>query len=870
MHRFEEIRADPSGYFIVFRESSSGRAEAERCFQIANRTAFFTYELVMRLYANGYSEGMKDNKTITADGASTNSSKQSRRSRSPEKTEEQLRRDEQAQLRKDREADLEEEKKQRAKDFDPVKAAVESVRLELVEHLIRRIRADVAAPALYTYLDPGNHVAKRRLLNIGDARLSTVLFDEEDAEDRLKKPSPISTPNSRADPIERRTARLEYAALPTIRKAKGAAKLAAVRKQGLFDPFARRPAKDSSTRRAFRSLHYRLKDDSDEESEDETETRFSLARDTAEPESRASEADRDAHEEEEEDETDAEGRALKKTLASAWAGQEDDSMTEASFSVGPGDNETAISKTPEGKLITAKKRKLGLQMEATVKRQKRSDEDLFGVSIGIVETKFQDEEPAGQDMEVDDAQGLAGADAATTASSTPAPTTISDADADRKKKGGKKQKKTKKQIFEERQAQRQQQQQEVDTTIKKAEETPEPAPAVVATKAGGKTKTGKAATAANAAKATKGTAVQPAATLKTAKEIAEFVDKRRSMDPAIFANTMTRKLSMPREFKPTLDAFRSLGLRVLDLPDPKRLAKKLGSLVGKPSAKAAPNGYARKDEDIELFLWKHERLRQLNVDNRLDDRDGADVLDKANNDSRPRIDGYYVPNPTGCARTEGVKKILNSEKSKYLPHHLKVKRAREEREARAGKAGKAAAVAAAKVATEASVARGSSRANRVNQRRYIADLNDQKRTLGQDSDVLRFNQLKKRKKTVKFARSAIHNWGLYAMESIPKDDMIIEYVGQEVRQSVATIRERAYIRAGIGSSYLFRIDDATVIDATKKGGIARFINHSCMPNCTAKIIKVEGSKRIVIYALRDIAQSELSPSLSLSFTVAKC
>ncbi|CAK7274164.1 histone methyltransferase set1 [Sporothrix epigloea] len=168
-------------------------------------------------------------------------------------------------------------------------------------------------------------------------------------------------------------------------------------------------------------------------------------------------------------------------------------------------------------------------------------------------------------------------------------------------------------------------------------------------------------------------------------------------------------------------------------------------------------------------------------------------------------------------------------------------------------------MAAAKAATETSASRGSSRANRVNQRRYIADLNDQKRTLGQagqDSDVLRFNQLKKRKKTVKFARSAIHNWGLYAMESIPKDDMIIEYVGQEVRQSVATIRERAYIRAGIGSSYLFRIDDATVIDATKKGGIARFINHSCMPNCTAKIIKVEGSKRIVIYALRDIAQNE--------------
>lgn len=93
------------------------------------------------------------------------------------------------------------------------------------------------------------------------------------------------------------------------------------------------------------------------------------------------------------------------------------------------------------------------------------------------------------------------------------------------------------------------------------------------------------------------------------------------------------------------------------------------------------------------------------------------------------------------------------------------------------------------------------------------------------------------------------------MENINKDDMIIEYVGEQVRQQISEIRENRYLKSGIGSSYLFRIDDTTVIDATKKGGIARFINHSCMPNCTAKIIKVEGSKRIVIYALRDIAQS---------------
>jgi hypothetical protein len=44
---------------------------------------------------------------------------------------------------------------------------------------------------------------------------------------------------------------------------------------------------------------------------------------------------------------------------------------------------------------------------------------------------------------------------------------------------------------------------------------------------------------------------------------------------------------------------------------------------------------------------------------------------------------------------------------------------------------------------------------------------------------------------------------------------------------ISEIRERQYEKMGIGSSYLFRLDDGYVLDATKRGGIARFINHSC-------------------------------------------
>ena len=255
---------------------------------------------------------------------------------------------------------------------------------------------------------------------------------------------------------------------------------------------------------------------------------------------------------------------------------------------------------------------------------------------------------------------------------------------------------------------------------------------------------------------------------------------------------------------------------------------------------------------ISTWAWKQKEIKALN-------RSGERGVIRA----ETKIEGYYVPNLTGCARTEGTKQISQSEKSKYLPHRIKVQKAREEREAQAKDDPIAAAAEEKALALAKSTAKKSSRSNRVNQRRLAADLNAQKQVLttaNGEGEAIRFNQLKKRKKPVKFARSAIHNWGLYAMENIAVNDMIIEYVGEKVRQQVADMRERQYLKSGIGSSYLFRIDENTVIDATKRGGIARFINHSCDPNCTAKIIKVEGTKRIVIYALRDIGQSK-SPLL---------
>jgi histone-lysine N-methyltransferase SETD1 len=253
--------------------------------------------------------------------------------------------------------------------------------------------------------------------------------------------------------------------------------------------------------------------------------------------------------------------------------------------------------------------------------------------------------------------------------------------------------------------------------------------------------------------------------------------------------------------------------------------------------------------DAKIWAWKQKEIKSLNTA-------GTSGV----HPPETLISGYYVPNPTGCARTEGVKKIMNEEKSKYLPHRIKVQKAREERQALATATPTAAAEAAKVAAAEKVASTATSRSNRVNNRRLVNDINLQKQSLAttnSDADVaIRFNQLKKRKKLVKFDRSAIHGWGLYAEENIAVNDLIIEYVGEKVRQKVADMREIKYDKQGVGSSYLFRMLDDEIVDATKKGGIARFINHSCSPNCTAKIIKVEGSPRIVIYAMKDIAKSK--------------
>ncbi|XP_052423629.1 histone-lysine N-methyltransferase SETD1B-A isoform X3 [Carassius gibelio] len=192
---------------------------------------------------------------------------------------------------------------------------------------------------------------------------------------------------------------------------------------------------------------------------------------------------------------------------------------------------------------------------------------------------------------------------------------------------------------------------------------------------------------------------------------------------------------------------------------------------------------------------------------------------------------------TGCARSEGYYKIDKIDKMKYLNSSRL-----QSEEPDVDTQGKSIP-AQPQVSTRA----GSER--RSEQRRLLSSFSC-------DSDLLKFNQLKFRKKKIRFCRSHIHDWGLFAMEPIAADEMVIEYVGQNIRQVIADMREKRYEEEGIGSSYMFRVDHDTIIDATKCGNFARFINHSCNPNCYAKVITVESQKKIVIYSRQPINVNE--------------
>jgi hypothetical protein len=99
---------------------------------------------------------------------------------------------------------------------------------------------------------------------------------------------------------------------------------------------------------------------------------------------------------------------------------------------------------------------------------------------------------------------------------------------------------------------------------------------------------------------------------------------------------------------------------------------------------------------------------------------------------------------------------------------------------------------------------------------------------------------------IRFGRSPIHGFGGFARRDIPKGVRVIEYVGQKID------KQESLRRCEENNEYIFTLNEQVDLNGNVGWNPARFLNHSCAPNCEAEM----EDGRIWIVATRDIRAGE--------------
>ena len=107
------------------------------------------------------------------------------------------------------------------------------------------------------------------------------------------------------------------------------------------------------------------------------------------------------------------------------------------------------------------------------------------------------------------------------------------------------------------------------------------------------------------------------------------------------------------------------------------------------------------------------------------------------------------------------------------------------------------------------------------------------------------------RRRIQVRRSGIHGKGVFALHTIAAGERVIEYKGEIITWREA-LRRHPHDPEQPNHTFYFHIDDRHVIDGKRIGNSAKWINHSCAPNCEAD--EVDG--RIFINALRRIEAGE--------------
>jgi len=104
---------------------------------------------------------------------------------------------------------------------------------------------------------------------------------------------------------------------------------------------------------------------------------------------------------------------------------------------------------------------------------------------------------------------------------------------------------------------------------------------------------------------------------------------------------------------------------------------------------------------------------------------------------------------------------------------------------------------------------------------------------------------------IQVRRSGVHGKGVFALRPIAAGETIIEYTGEVIDWPEA-LRRHPHDPSDPHHTFYFSLDSGQVIDAKHGGNAARWINHSCAPNCEAD----EEDGRVFIKALRDLQPGE--------------
>ncbi|AJK44599.1 SET domain-containing protein [Burkholderia plantarii] len=100
-------------------------------------------------------------------------------------------------------------------------------------------------------------------------------------------------------------------------------------------------------------------------------------------------------------------------------------------------------------------------------------------------------------------------------------------------------------------------------------------------------------------------------------------------------------------------------------------------------------------------------------------------------------------------------------------------------------------------------------------------------------------------------RSGVHGKGVFAAAPIKAGERVVEYKGERISWKEA-LRRHPHDPNDPNHTFYFALEEGGVIDGKVDGNSARWINHSCAPNCEAE----ETAGRVFIHALRDLEAGE--------------